>query len=458
MEATLQRISPVLVELQVQVPVTAVKTEIDKAYLNLAKTARVRGFRPGKAPRNVLTQLFGPRVSVDVMNALVNDTLPKVLSEKKVTPVSQPNIEAGKFSPSEPFSYKARFEVNPDVESVKWEGFELQRPKLEATTEMVDEQIEALRQRHATLKSPEPARPSQKGDVVTIDFTITVGGNEVKDAGGQGVQLELGSGQVLPELDAALMEKSPGDKLSVQTKFPDTHSHPELKSKQGTFHVTVTDVKERILPELDDEFAKDVGQFQTLVELRADVHTRIEAMLKERQEHAIAEQIVNKLNELNPMEVPSTLVEQQCRLMEADFAMQARRLGQKVTKEQAEGLHDRIHAEAEKKVRAGLLMGAIARKHEVKVTEEDIEKGIGELAQQSGKNVAKVRAEYREPDKRNMLIGMILEDKVLDLIEAKAVVTEGSAEPEAKAEAPAKAEAKKAGGAGAPAKKKKAEG
>jgi trigger factor len=174
-------------------------------------------------------------------------------------------------------------------------------------------------------------------------------------------------------------------------------------------------------------------------------------MLKERQEQALTEQVVEKLNELNPIDVPPSLVEQQCRVMEQDFSAQARRLGQRVSKEQAEGLHDRIHKEAEKKVRAGLLMSAIAKKHGMQITEEDIEKGIAELAQQSGKNVAKVRAEYREQDKRQVLIGLILEDKILDLIEGKATIKDGPP-PEATTDAAG------APGADEPKKKKKKSG
>jgi trigger factor len=462
MQVTVQRISPVVLELQVEVPADQVRTEVDKAYLTLGKTAHVRGFRPGKAPRSVLTHLYGAKISNDVASQIVNETLPKVLTDKNVTPVTRPTVEAGKFAVNEAFSYKARFEVHPDIENVTYEGFELVRPKLEATPAMVDEQIQALRDRHAALKTPEPARPSQKGDQLTIDFTISVDGKEIKEAGGQGVQIELGAGQALPELDAALMEKNIGDVVTVDTTFPGTHQRAELRGNKGQFKVTVTELKERILPELDDEFAKDVGQFQTLIELRADVHSRLEQMVKEKQQTALAEQIIVRLNERNPIEVPPSLVEQQCRLMETEFQAQARRMGQRITQEQAQGLHDRIHGEAEKKVRAGLLMAAIARKGDFKVTEEDIEKGMADLAQQSGKNLAKVKAEYRDANKRQMLIGLILEDKILDLVEAKAKITDGPAEPAAgEAEAPAPEGASKDAPAGkaekAPKKKTKKE-
>src|SRR6202034_3130348 len=233
MQVTVQRISPVVMELQIEVPADAVKTEVEKAYLNLAKKAHVKGFRPGKAPRSVLTHLYGPRVQNDVATALVNDTLPKVLTDNNVSPIGQPSVEAGAFSLTEPFTYKARCEVQPEITEVKYEGFELYRPKSEATEAMVDEQLESLRGRHSTLKAPEPARPAQKGDVLTIDFTLSIEGQDVKDGGGQAVQIELGAGQALPELEAALTGKNVGDKTTAEVVFSENHQKADLRGKKA---------------------------------------------------------------------------------------------------------------------------------------------------------------------------------------------------------------------------------
>src|SRR6185312_1983922 len=152
---------------------------------------------------------------------------------------------------------------------------------------------------HARLEAPEPARAAQTGDVVTIDFKLAIDGQELKEGGGEGGPLELGSKQVIPELDAALVGKSVDDKLDVEAKFPEAHPRKELAGKTGAFKIHVKDVKQRVLPNLDDEFAKDVGSFQTLVELRADIHSKLEKMLKDRAETVLAEQIVEKLNAQN---------------------------------------------------------------------------------------------------------------------------------------------------------------
>jgi trigger factor len=431
MQIEVARISPVVMELAIEVPADAVAAEIDKAYATLQKKARVRGFRPGKAPRQVLAHLYGPQVASDVVSAIVNSTLPQALSEKQVQPVNQPQVEAGKFEPGVALKYKARFEVQPDIADVVYEGLDLVRPAETATDEAVNEQLELLRRQHARLEPLEAPRPAAKGDVLMVDFKLLADGQEIKDGGGEGVQLELGSNQILPELDSGLVGATLDGELDIVAKLPETHPSRELAGKTVTFRVVIKDMKQRILPVLDDEFAKDVGTFETLVELRANVHTRLEKMLKDRAEAALAEQIVERLNEKNSLDLPPSLVEQQCRMMEMDILQNARRAGQRVSKEDFEKVHGRGDADAAKKVRAGLLMAAVARKLGLGVNDQDIQKGIEELAADSGKNVAKVRAEYNAPEQRQILIGMILEDKVLSVIESKANIRVGEAAADA---------------------------
>ncbi len=228
-----------------------------------------------------------------------------------------------------------------------------------------------------------------------------------------------------------------GDELDTDVPFSATHPRADFQNKTGKFHSTIKDIKEKVLPAVDDELAKDIGQFETLVELRADIHTKLEKMMKDRAETALAEQIVAKLNENNPLDVPPSLVEQQARMMEAEIQQQARRMGQRITREQAQALRSSVFADAEKKVRAGLLMAAIARKHEFKITEEDIERGLTELSEETGKNVAKLRAEYRDPQKRDILVGMLLEDKILDFVESKSTIKDGEEPPAPTTEAAA---------------------
>ena len=423
MEVTLNKLSPVLVELAVEVEAERVRAELQKAYQALAKTARVRGFRPGKAPRKVLKNMFGARVAADVAQQLVDATFPEAVSGQNVQTVSQPQFEPKKLVENEPFSYKARVEVVPEIESVKFDGLEAKRPKVEVTKQMIEEELESVREAQATLESPKERRPAKKGDVVTMDFTVDAGGQAVEDAGAEDLQVEVGGGQLLPEIDAALEGAEPGGHAHAEVTMPDAHPHPKLKGQKVKFHITVKDLKERVLPELDDELAKDLGDYDDLDALRADIKAGIEKRLKEQGENAVAEALVAELVKANPIPIPPSLVQRQMQITEQEVLQQARRQGQQATGVSDE-LRAKIQNDSEIKVRAGLLMAEIAKSEGIKIGDEEIEEGVKELAEQSGKNVAKLRVEYRDSKKREMLIGMILENKVLDIIEAKSKITD----------------------------------
>ncbi len=420
MQITVEKLSPVVVEFSVEVPADRVKTEVDKAYTQLQRTAHVRGYRPGKAPRQVLAHLYAPRIHADVAQRLVDETLDRALVERSVQPLSKPAIAPAELTPENPFSYKARFEVRPEVAEVKWEGLPVKRAKVKVDPAAVDAELERLRREHSTLSTPEPERATKKGDVVLVTFTLEVDGKQ-HASGEQSLSFELGTGETMKEIEDALDGAAAGTKKDVTIQFPPTHPSADLKGKPGTFHIELKEIKERVLPALDDEFAKDCGEYENLAGLKAKLEADQEKALKQKQSEAVAEQLVAELCSANPIPVPPSLVSQQAALTEREIAQAARRAGQRL--DSAE-LRARINADAEQKVRAGLLMAEIAKIKEIKVDNDDIEKGYVELAEQSGKNVAKIKAEYRDAKKREMLIAMILEDKILDLLEGAAKIDE----------------------------------
>lgn len=420
MQVNVEKLSPVLMEFQVEVPADRVRSEVDKAYTALQRTARVRGYRPGKAPRQVLAHLYGGRIHADVAQRLVDATLNQALADKQVQPLSQPAIAPAELRPDDAFSYKARFEVRPDIAEVKWEGFEVKRPSVTPTEEMIDAELTALRREHSTLQAPEPERPGAKGDMATISFTLEVAG-ALRDTKEQEIETELGSGQIFKEIEDALLGMTPGQSKDVPVTFSEQHSNADLRGKQALFHITLKDLRERIFPEVDDEFAKDCGE-ESLPALRESVRKKIEKELTQRASDAVAEQLVVELCKANPIPVPPSLVDQQAQLAERELLATARRQGQRV--DPTPEFRARVRLDAEMKVRAGLAMAEIAKAKAVKITEADLEKGYQELAEQTGKNVAKIKAEYREPQKRELFAGMILEDKILDIIEAAAKVAD----------------------------------
>ena len=421
MQVTVEKLSPVLVEFHVTVPVDRVKASMNRAYDNLAKSAHIKGFRKGKAPRHVLKHLYGDRVAADVSTRLVEDTLNSALKEKNIRPISNPQIEKPKPNPAEDFAYTARFEVTPEIEKVEFEGLEVKRPTYPVSDAMIDHQIEELRLRHATLVVPEPARPAQKEDTVTFDFSMLVEGKSIEGGEGKDVTAEVGSANLLKELSDAFEGKEPGAEFDVEMTFSENHQREEFRGQKAVFHVTLKEIKQRVLPELDDEFAKDVGSFDTLEALREDVKGKLEKQYGERSENEVAEALVVELCKKNAVPVPPSLVDQQAQMQENDILQRARAQGNSV-RSVSPDMKQRIRMDAELKVRAGLLMAEIAKSKKIQVTEDDVQKAYEELAEQTGQNINKIKVQYRDPKQREMLIGMILEDKVLTIIEEAAKI------------------------------------
>ncbi len=405
MQVTVERLSPVLIEFHVTVPVERVKASMKRALDNLARSAHIKGFRKGKAPQEVLQHLFGERIAADVSNRLVEDTLNAALKDKNIRPISSP----------------ARFEVTPDIEKVDYEGLEVKRTAYPVSEAMIDREIEKLRLRYANLVVPEPARPAQKQDVVTFDFVLEVGGKQVQDGRGVDTTAEVGSANLLPELSEAFEGKEAGASFDVALTFPEAYQRQEFRGMKGVFHITLKEIKQRVLPELDDEFAKDVGSYDTLDALRQDVRQKIEKANAERAENEVAEALVVELCKRNPVPVPPSLVDQQARMQENEILERARTQGNNVQSVSPD-MRQRIRMDAEIKVRAGLLMAEIAKAQKLQITDDDIQKAYVELAEQTGQNVNKIKVQYRDPKQREMLIGMILEDKVLTIIEQAAKI------------------------------------
>ena len=411
MQVEIEKLSPVLMQFQIEVPVAEVNSEVDAAYNRLKKTARVRGFRKGKAPRKILAQLYGPAIHADVAQKLMDAMLQKALSEKAIQPLTKPSVEPAELKPKRPFSFKARFEVRPEIETVEWEGLEAKKQSIEVTDELIDAEIEKLRNEHATEEPVE--RAAKEGDLADLVLKFEIAGEEQTE---EVDAIEVGAGKILPFLDEALAGMKAGETKSVEGSFPDNHQMEKIRGQKSTFTIELKELKQRVLPEVDDEFAKDCDK-DDLAALKSDIREQVKKRLEQHAEEELAKQLVAALCEKNPIPVPPSLVQQQAQMTARELQFLAQMSGQSMNSPE---LQQRVMADSEMKVRAGLLMAEIAKEKEIKVTDEDLEEGYEQLAEQSGKNVAKVKAEHRDRQKREMLIGMILEDKVLTLMEGAA--------------------------------------
>lgn len=423
MQVSVEKISPVEVQLNVEIEAARVTSEYEKAFQTVAKSARIKGFRPGKAPKDIVRRVYGARVEADVVQRLVDESFPRAAADQQLQPVNQPSIEPERLTSGKAFAYKAKVEILPAIESVKYEGLEAKRPSVAVTDEEVGSELDAIRRANSTLEVPKSERPAQKGDVLTVDLKVDVAGELIEDAGTNGFSIEIGSGQVFTEIETALEGAKLGSTVKADVAMPAGHPHPKLGGKTATFSVDVKEIKERILPNADDDLAKDLGDFETLADLKADIQKQLEAKKKDQSDNVLAERLVKALVEANPIPLPPSLVEQQMRLSEREILYRAAMQGQRVTGV-GDALRQQIKDDSETKVRAGLVMAEIAKKEGIQIGNEQIEEGLKELAEQTGKNVAKLRAEYSEPRKREMLVGMILENKVLDIIEKKASISD----------------------------------
>ena len=421
MQSQVHEIDPVTVELEVEVPWDRVLKGLNAGYGKLQKSAKVRGFRRGKVPRNVLQQLYGRQVDNEVVASLIEEGILAAVQIHDLAVVASPEVDSlPAIAKGQPLSFKAKLEIRPKLETVVTESIELKRPASAVADEAVDAEIERLRERNAEIVTPEEVRPSKQGDLLTIDYTVEVDDEEKPEMAATGRSIELGAGRLLPEFEEGLVGKKVGEDAEIRVEYGEDTQNPDLKNKRVVFRVKIQELREKVLPALDDELAKDLGEYETLAELRQKTREQLEGAAKTRAESALKEQAVEQLVEKNPIPVPPSLVTQQLKQMQQELAYFMQMAG-------AQGLDlgsdEEMTARAEKKVRAALLMGELARQQELSVSTEEVDAKLLEIAEQSGKHIAKVRVEYAG-ERREGLESKILEDKLLDYLLSQATVTD----------------------------------
>lgn len=416
MQSQVSEISKVFVQVSVEVPWPDVEKAIEGSYSELSRTAKVRGFRPGKVPRNVLKQLFGARVRQEVLNNLVESGLGKAVQTHQLAVVSVPPLETTpQLKQGESLTFTAKVEVRPKIDQVDIEGISLTRSTAAVTDAQVDEALEQLRNQHSEVVVVDPPRPAIDTDILTCDYTVSIEGKDRPDLAANGRPIEL-AGALLPELKNGLVGKQVGDRASVEVAFP--AGQGEFAGKTGTFDIEIKEIKNKVLPTLDDEFAKDV-EAGSLTELRQKTRDRLESSAKEEAEGALREQLVEKVLEKNPIEVPPSLVTQQQQAMLQEYVRMVRMTGQPISDDMLQNTKD----DAEKRVRAALVLGAVARLKEIRVDAGDVDKRLEEMATRTGKHVAKLRAEL-QGEQREILESQILEEKLLEYLLGQATITD----------------------------------
>ena len=427
MQSHVETLSPVLVEVKVEVPWQKVAEDLESAYRTMQRKAHIRGFRPGKVPREVVKNVLGKSIRSEVTADLVRQSLDKAVEEHKLEPVAYQDLTPANITDGEPLTFTAKLEVRPKIEQVDSSGIEVERVIDTVLDSAITTEIDRMREKAAELITPEPARPAQAGDIVTVDLKVSVDGEEKPSMGGSGRKIELGSGKLLPDLEAGLTGVEVGQTREIQVNFPSDYGYAELQGKSSVFTAEVTNIQAKVLPEVDDELAKDLG-YDSLDALKQSIRERFEKEARDRADANVREAVVEKLVDKNPVMVPPSLIDQELRAMLEQFLRLQYMFGQQV--DLNEEMTKDFRARAERKVRAGLLFGAIARAEKIQVEDADVEAKIQELAERSGKHVAKVRAEYQGDQKRTLEL-QVLEKKLLEYLVSRATIKDIAAPPQA---------------------------
>lgn len=431
MQIKVESLSKVKKKINFEIPASRVATEIDKVYEQIRKRTAIRGFRKGKVPMALIEKHYSDMMEQDVVKNLVNDTYFKAIADEKIYPVSYPVIENDALQKGEPFRYAAVIEVFPEVALQDYVGLEAAKEIYQFDEEAVNRRIEELRQSLAQLKPAAEEHVAATGDFVTFDFEGFIDGVPFENGKGEDYQLELGSGRFIPGFEDQLCGMKAGENREITVTFPEPYGMAELAGKDAMFAISVKEIKFKELPSLDDDFAKELGEFETLDQLRAQLGTEYERQEKERIDSEFREKIVKALIEKNDLEVPEALVNQQLELM---LETAKKRLAYQRLNLEMMGLDDekykiQFRLVAEGQVKGSLLLEALAKKEGITATEEDADEKFRQMSGDNEQSLEAVKKHYQQNDQaKQNLFAQIREEKALDFLIARAKITEVSRE------------------------------
>jgi trigger factor len=422
MKVTVETVDSVRRRLAVEVPADTVRSEIERTFDSLRRNAKVRGFRPGRVPRPVLERLFGDQVRADVFNKLIQDSYAEALREQELEPVGHPEVVTEQAELDAPLRFSVTVEVKPDVVATRYQGLEADRRVRPVDDADIDRFLNDLRESLAQLRPITDRTVTQGGDMATIDYEARIGDRVVGKGEGRVVEVEGGAPPT--SLGAHLLDRTVGVPIDFTVDYPADHAHTELAGQSVAFHVVVKSLATKELPRLDDEFAKDHGECDTLAALRARVRQQLEAAALREADGALRATLVEQLVSAHELEVPHSMVERRTELLVEEFldSLGPRRPPASREADLRARLHDELHTRAHQQVKAGLVLEAIARQERLTVSDDELDGQIERIVERAGKARERLRALYREPAARMRFRAQLLQERALDRVVEQARV------------------------------------
>ena len=418
MQITINEVGGLTKKLKIVLPKEEVSKELDAGFQKVKNEAKIKGFRRGKVPRHILETTYGQQVRAEVAEKLVQETYFDAVEKEKLDVVAHPEIKSPVFEEDGSFSYEAEVDTRPQFELKQYKGLEIEKEEIAVSDEEIDSEIERMRKETAPLRSVED-RAAQVNDIAIVDFDGFHNGEKLEQVHGENVNIDIGTGRHGEEFENKLVGMKKGEESSLEVDFDADSPNPVMAGKKVEFKINVKDIKERVLPDLDDEFAKDMGdEFVTFDALRTHVSEQIFAKKDTALAGDLLDRIMHKLVEANEFEVPSRLVQYEINDYIKQTEESLKRGG--LTLESA-GINraeaeERYRETAEKRVRGDFILKKIAEVEDIKVAEEDMNKGFARIAKQYNMTVPEVQGYFKNRDDMLPFIGEILNEKILNFL------------------------------------------
>ncbi|WP_199618426.1 trigger factor [Paenibacillus alkalitolerans] len=397
MKASWEKIEKNVGVLTIEVESDQVNEAINKAFKKVANRINVPGFRKGKVPRQIFEAKFGVEsLYQDAIDIILPEAYTFALQETGIEPIDRPEVDIEQFGKNQSMKLKAKVQVKPEVELGEYKGLEVEHKEVSVTAEEIDEELKRLQTRHAELVPIEEGAAAN-GDIVSIDFEGFVDGEPFEGGKAEKYSLELGSNSFIPGFEDSVIGMSVGEEKDIEVTFPESYQAENLAGKPAVFKVKVNEIKRKNLPELDDEFAKDVSEFDTLEEFKSDIEQRI-AKRKERENRIHIEQtVIDKAAANAKVEVPSVMVENQLNEMVQEFESRLRSQGMNLemyfqfSGQDENALKEQMQPDAEKRVLHALVLESIAKAEGLEATDEELEKELQEMSETYRRPVDELR-------------------------------------------------------------------